>query len=75
VKRAAIYARVSSPKQVEEGLSLDEQERRLREFVSGQGWALEARHVFIERGVSGAKARRPAQDGLMPWKRASWTRP
>lgn len=62
--RAAIYARVSSVKQVEEGFSLAEQEKRCRAFVKLRGWTLDASHVYVEAGVSGGKASRPALDAM-----------
>ena len=62
---AAIYVRVSTVKQAEEGLSLAEQERRCRALCEREGWRLDDRHVYIERGVSGGKASRPELDKLM----------
>lgn len=55
--RTAIYVRVSTGRQVAEGLSLAEQERRAREYVERQGWALGA--VFVEAGLSGRRDDRP----------------
>lgn len=63
--KAAIYVRVSSAKQVEEGLSLGEQEKRCRAYVESRGWKLDAAHVFVEQGISGTRARRPQLDALM----------
>lgn len=63
--RNAIYVRVSSQRQVDEGHSLGEQEQRCRAFAEGQGWTVDNRHVYVEAGVSGAKASRPALDALM----------
>lgn len=62
---AAIYVRVSSSKQAEEGLSLGEQEKRCRAYVESRGWKLDSAHVFVEEGISGGRARRPALDALM----------
>ena len=62
---AAIYCRVSTAKQAETGLSLEAAEQRCREFAQRQGYDLEDRHVFIERGVSGAKSKRPRLDALL----------
>jgi site-specific DNA recombinase len=61
--RAAVYTRVSTGRQAEEGFSLDEQERRAVEHIEGQGWTLIGR--FREEGVSGAKASRPELDRLL----------
>lgn len=56
--RAAAYVRVSTDRQAKEGLSLDEQRRRVEAHVAGQeGWKLV--DTFIECGVSGRKDDRP----------------
>jgi len=62
--RAAFYIRVSSARQVEKGHSLEEQEARCRRYIEAQGWTLDERHAFIEKGVSGGKASRPALDAM-----------
>jgi hypothetical protein len=46
------YARVSSQDQAENGVSLAEQERRIRGRALEQGWTLE--HIFVEEAVSGS---------------------
>ena len=55
--RAAIYARVSTVDQEPKN-----QLRELRRYVEARGW--EATE-FVDRGVSGAKDRRPALDRLV----------
>lgn len=55
--RAAGYVRVSTARQAEEGLSLEAQERRVREYIAAQGWELAA--IYVERGVSGRRDDRP----------------
>lgn len=50
--RAVGYARVSTVHQADEGLSLEEQERRVAAYIKAQGW--EHVETFTERGVSGA---------------------
>ena len=65
MKRAAIYCRVSTEKQAAQGLSLGNQETNCRDFVTRQGWTLTEDHVYIERGVSGAKKSRPELDQLV----------
>jgi len=62
IRRAAVYARVSSAEQAE-GTSLDVQEARCRTYAEAQGWAVV--DTFVDGGVSGAKASRPALDTLM----------
>jgi site-specific DNA recombinase len=37
-RKCALYLRVSTPNQAEEGESLDEQEERLRNFCKFKGW-------------------------------------
>jgi putative DNA-invertase from lambdoid prophage Rac len=46
------YARVSTERQADEGVSLDEQIRRIEGRALEQGWQIV--EVFIERGVSGS---------------------
>lgn len=61
--RAAGYVRVSTGKQADKGLSLEEQERQVRDYIERQGWELAA--LYVERGVSGRKAERPELDRLL----------
>ena len=57
VRRAAIYARVSTIDQEPEN-----QLQELRRYVQARGWtAVE----YVDRGVSGTKERRPALDDLL----------
>jgi DNA invertase Pin-like site-specific DNA recombinase len=55
--RAAVYARVSTFDQEPEN-----QLAELRRYTSARGWALQE---YVDRGVSGAKDRRPALDTLL----------
>lgn len=57
VVRAAIYARVSTFDQEPEN-----QLAELRRYIDARGWA---GTEFVDRGVSGAKDRRPALDALL----------
>ncbi|WWU64750.1 recombinase family protein [Clostridium baratii] len=50
-KKVAIYARVSTVEQAEEGYSIDEQDRLLREYCEKQEW--EIYRTYSERGISG----------------------
>ena len=61
--RAAIYIRVSTARQAEEGFSLDEQERRALAHIERAGW--EHAGTYREEGVSGAKQHRPQLDRLL----------
>src|SRR5713226_4431848 len=55
--RAAIYARVSTVDQEPEN-----QLQELRRYVEARGWTAAE---YVDRGVSGAKDRRPALDRLL----------
>ena len=57
LRRAAIYARVSTLDQEPEN-----QLAELRRYVAARGWT---GTEFVDRGVSGAKDRRPSLDGLV----------
>ncbi len=61
MKRAAIYARVST----NNGQTTDNQVRELRQVAERSGW--EILHVFEDKGISGAKGRdkRPQMDALL----------
>jgi len=49
----ALYIRVSTEKQADEGFSLDAQGKRLRAFCVAQQWRVNDKHVYIDAGVSG----------------------
>src|SRR5260221_131622 len=57
VVKVAIYARVSTVDQEPEN-----QLQELRRYVEARGWAAVE---YVDRGVSGAKDRRPALDALL----------
>lgn len=56
-RRAALYARVSTSDQTPEN-----QLAELRRYVEARGWTAAE---FVDRGVSGAKDRRPALDEML----------
>lgn len=58
MKRAALYARVSTFEQNPESQLLD-----LRQLAEQRGW--EIAETYVDHGVSGTRARRPALDKLM----------
>ena len=62
-KRAVGYARVSTAKQADHGLSLREQTRRIRVYAADAHLALGV--IYTERGVSGAKDSRPELDRML----------
>ncbi len=57
MKKAVIYARVSSKIQVEEGLSIDAQTNQLRDYASENGYEIVAE--YVDRGESAKTADRP----------------
>ena len=57
--RAAAYVRVSTTQQAKEGLSLEEQRRKVEAYIGSQDdWVLAA-PTFVEAGVSGRRDDRP----------------
>jgi site-specific DNA recombinase len=61
--RAAVYARVSTPRQAQ-AQTIEQQLDRLRSAVAGHGWELEDQHVYRDDGYSGAGLGRPGLDRL-----------
>ena len=61
--RAAMYARVSTPRQAQ-AQTIEEQLSRLRQVVHHHGWTLEGAHIFRDDGCSGATLNRPGLDDL-----------
>lgn len=59
VKKVAVYARVSTTEQAEEGYSIDEQERLLSDWCTNNGYIIH--QVYADRGISGKSIKkRPA---------------
>src|SRR4051794_31575491 len=65
--RAAVYLRVSSEEQID-GTSLTTQEERCTAYCTAQGWTVQ--DVYIDPGISGASASRPALDRMLAAVRA-----
>src|SRR5260370_36214553 len=61
--RAAVYARVSTTRQVQ-AQTIEQQLDRLRAEVAGRGWQLDDQHVYRDDGYSGASLGRPGLDRL-----------
>jgi site-specific DNA recombinase len=61
--RAAIYARVSTPRQARDR-NTDQQVARLERYAERQGWATEGGRVYLDEGYSGASLNRPGLDAL-----------
>ena len=59
-KNATAYIRVSSQQQVDKGVSIDAQKRRIKEYAKFKGLNLDEKDIFIEEGVS---------DGIPIWER------
>jgi putative DNA-invertase from lambdoid prophage Rac len=59
------YCRVSTDRQADSGISLDEQQRKLEARCAEHGWALE--HVYVDAGVSGSTplSKRPEGSRLL----------
>ncbi len=55
--KAAIYARVSTREQAEEGFSIGAQLKRLRAYCRSRGWEISGE--YIDEGRSGRTERRP----------------
>ena len=62
-ERVALYARVSSEMQVEEGISIEAQLAEMREYVAGREW--EVANEFIDAGISGRTFDRPGIQALL----------
>lgn len=57
--RAALYARISTAN----GQDVDMQIRELRQFCKRRGWTVAGE--YLDKGISGAKERRPQLDALL----------
>lgn len=65
----ALYIRVSTDKQADEGFSLDAQRTRLDAYCIAQGWTVCPDHVYVD-SVSGKNTDRPAYKAMMQAARA-----
>jgi site-specific DNA recombinase len=61
--RAAIYARVSTPRQARDR-NTDQQVARLERHAERKGWDLDGERVYLDEGYSGASLNRPGLDAL-----------
>jgi site-specific DNA recombinase len=61
--RAAVYARVSTERQVHDQ-TIDSQLEALRRWAADRGHELKDQHIFIDEGYSGSRLDRPALDRL-----------
>jgi site-specific DNA recombinase len=60
--KAAVYVRVSTVKQAEQGLSQSEQEKRCRDYIDSHGW--EIADVYVET-MSGTREDRPELERVL----------
>ena len=65
VETTALYIRVSTEKQADEGFSLDAQAHKLGHYCESQGWAVDAKHIFVDAGVSGKSTDREQFQAMM----------
>jgi site-specific DNA recombinase len=63
MKKAALYARVSSQKQ-KEGETIDSQLHALQDFAHAERYEIPENWIFLDNGVSGTTLQRPALDEL-----------
>lgn len=61
----ALYVRVSTQLQADEGFSLEAQQERLQAFCVAQGWHVCPDHIYIDAGVSGKTIERPQFQAMM----------
>ena len=66
----ALYVRVSTEKQADEGYSLDAQRERLQAHCVGQGWIVDPTHIYIDAGISGKSTDRPEFQRMLTAARA-----
>ena len=62
-KRIALYARVSSERQADEG-TVDSQLGALQDYATNHGYDIDSDLVFVDNGISGTTLIRPALDRL-----------
>ena len=63
MKRAAIYIRVSTQEQAQEGYSVGEQKERLIAYCKAQGWLIA--DIYVDGGYTGSNLKRPGMQKLM----------
>ena len=61
----ALYIRVSTQLQADEGFSLEAQEERLKAFCVAQGWNVCLGHIYVDAGVSGKSVDRPQMQAML----------
>ena len=61
----ALYIRVSTLKQADEGFSLAAQRKELDDYCTRQGWPIALDHIYVDAGVSGKTDARPAFQAML----------
>ena len=61
----ALYIRVSTDKQADEGFSLEAQQERLIAYCTAQQWPVCDAHIYIDAGESAKSTTRPAYQRMM----------
>lgn len=62
-RKVAIYCRVSTTNQVEEGYSIGEQQNKLNKYCEIMGWQVS--EIYTDAGFSGANIERPAIQNMI----------
>ena len=63
--RTALYIRVSTQLQAEEGYSLENQKERLQAYCTAQGWTVADENIYVDAGISGKSTDRPAFQAMI----------
>lgn len=63
MKRAAIYIRVSTQEQAQEGYSVGEQKERLISYCKAQNWLIA--DIYVDGGYTGSNLNRPGMQKMM----------
>ena len=63
--KSALYIRVSTDLQANEGYSLDAQKDALQAHCEGQKWTVDAEHIYVDAGESAKTTDRPAFQAMM----------
>jgi site-specific DNA recombinase len=61
----ALYLRVSTDKQADEGFSLDAQHAKLEAYCLAQDWVICPDHIYVDAGISGKTTDRPQFQAML----------
>lgn len=61
----ALYIRVSTDKQAQEGYSLDAQREKLQAYCVANGWTADAAHIYVDAGQSAKSTDRPEYQRML----------